>query len=315
MTTRGPVVVVGDPIDPHVGAVLGSLKRPAVVFDASSLGQMTFVLHGTEFLVNDGEGDWILSSDGENRGWLRRLAPAGWHRGLELDSHGAAVQSAWLSLLSGIARTCSVKWLTDVDRLIVTENKTVQAAAANLLQIDTPNFLVTNSQAAVRQIFAGDIVVKPLGAGDYTENGKARAVFATRMSATDSRLEALGGAPFLVQEYVEAKRHYRVVTVRDEAWAAYIDAAAFSVDWRQDPRAHRSFIATKVPSTIRAGAVAIANHLALGYSSQDWIVTDDGRHVLLDVNPAGQWLFLPPEIADQVTTSIAGWLSSGSQND
>lgn len=314
MTAERAVLLVGDRADQHVQAVLGALGKPALVFDASSLGRMSYVFRRDEFIVNDGNDEWLLSSRVDTRGWLRRLAPTDWHRGHQLGSRQAAVQSAWLSLLAGIARTCRAEWLTEIDQLVITENKTVQAVAAHELQIDTPKFIVTSSPLAVRQMFGGDIVVKPLGVGDYVEDSKGRAVFATRMSADDGRLGALGGAPFLVQEYIAAKRHYRVATVRGKAWAAYLDAAPYDVDWRQDPCAHRSFVAGAAPQAILAGALAIAQRLLLGYSCQDWILARDGRAVLLDVNPAGQWLFLPQEVSDQITCSIARWLSRGESN-
>jgi hypothetical protein len=46
--------------------------------------------------------------------------------------------------------------------------------------------------------------------------------------------------------------------------------------------------------------------LGVGYSSQDWIEDVDGAHYFLDLNPGGQWLFLP--FADEVTAAIADWL-------
>ena len=44
----------------------------------------------------------------------------------------------------------------------------------------------------------------------------------------------------------------------------------------------------------------------LGYSSQDWIESDD--MVFVDLNPAGQWLFLPSAVADAVSATIASHL-------
>lgn len=55
--------------------------------------------------------------------------------------------------------------------------------------------------------------------------------------------------------------------------------------------------------------VTISRRLGLGYSSQDWILTPDYEEVLLDVNPAGQWLFLPESIGSEVSRAIATWLS------
>ncbi len=56
--------------------------------------------------------------------------------------------------------------------------------------------------------------------------------------------------------------------------------------------------------------MALVEHLHLGYSSQDWLLCDDGCYVV-DINPAGQWLFLPEPIGNSVADAIASWLSSG----
>jgi hypothetical protein len=48
----------------------------------------------------------------------------------------------------------------------------------------------------------------------------------------------------------------------------------------------------------------------VGYSSQDWIVTATGVSHFIDLNPAGQWLFLPNPGAREITDAIAEWLSS-----
>jgi hypothetical protein len=49
--------------------------------------------------------------------------------------------------------------------------------------------------------------------------------------------------------------------------------------------------------------------MGVAYSSQDWI--DDGapEPAFIDLNPAGQWLFLPESIAGAVTEAIAAHLT------
>jgi hypothetical protein len=51
--------------------------------------------------------------------------------------------------------------------------------------------------------------------------------------------------------------------------------------------------------------------MGAGFTSQDWIETDRGEHVFLDLNPAGQWLFLPEQVSDSATRAIADFLAGG----
>ena len=119
----------------------------------------------------------------------------------------------------------------------------------------------------------------------------------------------LGHTPFLFQQRLDAWCHLRVVTVAGQVWVAALEARDRPLDWRADPVAHDSFVqVTAPPDDVTAGALSMAHHLRLGSSSQDWVLTADGPF-LLDVSPAGQWLFLPEPIAPSVTVAIAGWLS------
>jgi hypothetical protein len=64
---------------------------------------------------------------------------------------------------------------------------------------------------------------------------------------------------------------------------------------------------------LAASAVRLAAALGVGYTSQDWI--DDGdRVVFIDLNPGGQWLFLPPEVARPATAAIAKHLVGGTDD-
>ena len=101
----------------------------------------------------------------------------------------------------------------------------------------------------------------------------------------------------------------RVVTVGGRSWVAGLEAAERPLDWRSQAEAHSSFIAfTQTDERVGTLATELAADLGLGYSSQDWVETLEGELVLLDVNPGGQWLFLPSPIAEEVALAIAAWL-------
>jgi hypothetical protein len=55
--------------------------------------------------------------------------------------------------------------------------------------------------------------------------------------------------------------------------------------------------------------VRLAQSARVGYSSQDWIV-EGGEAYFIDLNPAGQWLFLPEPVASEVSGEIAAWLTA-----
>jgi hypothetical protein len=57
-------------------------------------------------------------------------------------------------------------------------------------------------------------------------------------------------------------------------------------------------------------AVTLVSTLRAGFTSQDWTV-DDAGPAFLDLNPGGQWLFLPDEVSAPATAALAAWLRRG----
>jgi hypothetical protein len=133
-------------------------------------------------------------------------------------------------------------------------------------------------------------------------------VYAKPVRRGAPELDHLAPAPFLVQERLEAERHLRVVTVNDRVWACELNARALPLDWRKDQDAHHSFVPTH-DQEVESLALAIAAAARIGYSSQDWIIQSGTAH-FVDLNPAGQWLFLPEPVASEVSAEIASWLTS-----
>jgi hypothetical protein len=308
-TRPATAVAVGSTSDEHLRAVLDRVGRSDIaLFDAATLSERQFVM-GPGYLA---AGELRLSTDAPVRGWLRRLAPPDWQRGLVIESQEAAVKAAWLALLVSITRSCGVCWLTDLDDLIRAENKLVQALAATQLGIATPETIVTNDPGELKETFPDEFIIKPLGPGHFYEDGEARVVYSNVLRRDSPELTSLGGAPFLAQRRLRARRHLRVVTVRRQLWAASIEGDDWPVDWREAPAAHSAFVPTEPPADVMRGATALAEHLNLGYSSQDWLLCEDGCYAV-DVNPAGQWLFLPEPIASSVANAIAEWLGGSAQ--
>ncbi len=311
MTRSAQAVVIGSLPDPHVAAVLATASAaPVMTVDAGSISGRSFYLHNGIFELGEegGQDEPLLIRPGEPVfGWIRRLAPPDWLRGLMVDSHDAAVRTAWLSLVLAVLRTCQVRWLTELDALVAAENKLIQHATAARLGICVPESIVCSDAAAARLALGDEIVLKPIGVGHYYEDDVPFVVYTTAVDMEGPELKALATAPFLAQRRLHARRHLRVVTVCDRIWTAGLEAEGVPLDWRQEAAAHRSFLPTTIPSDVELGARELAAELHLGYSSQDWIVCDDGCYVV-DVNPGGQWLFLPDPIAIDISKAIAEWL-------
>lgn len=278
-----------------------------MVIDSEALSRTDLLLRANGAKLADADGR-LCELEGA-RGWLRRLAPEAWLEESPPGGHEAVVRSAWVTALVTLIDAANVSWLSDLQPLFAAESKLAQERACRSLGVDYPRTVVATRRSRIPDELGDRLVLKPLATGYYREaSGQPRVVHATALDRDAPELDALGGAPFLVQEHVPAAAHLRIVTVRDQAWVCRLDAAELPVDWRAATIAHSSFEQVEMTETARR-ALTLAAALDVGYSSQDWIVKPDGSEVFLDLNPGGQWLFLPANVATAVTTAIVDWLT------
>lgn len=299
-------LVVGCRSDGHVQAVLRAIEalgaEEPLLLDAPTLQDGEFTLTQRGLTLNGVHMDAAEA----HRGWLRRYAPSGWGMGIVAGSLDAAIHRSFLTLVGCIARNESCDWLTPIDNMLRAEDRLVQLDVASRLGILVPRTVVTSSEETAIDELGSRFIVKPLSLGYFVTEDGPRAVFTSEMDAPTARQLDFGGAPFVAQQMVDTERHYRVVTVGDNAWLASLEADGRPLDWRQQDRAHREWR----PDDDVCGELALdlAKALGIGYSSQDWLSVGDERY-FIDLNPGGQWLFLPPETSQPVTQAIAEFLS------
>lgn len=272
---------------------------------------------GTDSYISISESGCAIEVEGvqielgdPRRGWLRRFHRADWGIGVETGSVEALELGTWHTAYSWMIDSAFVDWVTAPNALRRAESKLVQWAEARALGIRYPRTLVTTNHHAVAAAFSDEVVIKPLGTGQYILDGEVKTVYVEPMKPDDVRLHALSLAPFIVQECLKATRHLRVVTVGDRVWVAALDVRLGDpADWRQVSANHSNFrVIGDASPEVLSGALSIALRLGLGYSSQDWIQTRDGDTYLVDVNPAGQWLFLPEIVGYAIADAIADQL-------
>ena len=304
---KATCLILGSYEDLHVQSVLNFLKTDsALVLDLETLASAKYEYKYGSLQIETRSG-WIeINSMSSLRGWFRRLAPQDWQRDVRVGSLDAVEKTAWLSLLGAITRIPSIDWLSNVDNCLIAENKLFQIDLANRMGIKTPITVVSNVKEIIRSALPKDLIIKPLGPGHYFKDGQPYVMYTQSLnelllSETDVEV------PMLLQEKLLAIKHLRVVVVNDSVWGCSLDASGLPIDWRSDIAAHHSFEAITPPSEVVLAALRINAALKLGYSSQDWILTAEGSY-LVDVNPGGQWMFLPEEVSLEVSRAIAVWL-------
>ena len=293
-------LIVGDLTDPHVAAVVDELTSPATVLDAASLLHSPITLLDDQVIV----GGVPLAI---GTGWLRRLAPEGWAEAMSKPGVDAAARAAAMSALAAIARDERIRWLTPIEHLGAAENKPYQYRRARELGVPIPEWIVSTDPSAIPT--SGQWVSKPLGPGSFIDgDGKGWIVPTAQVDVTGDR-DVIARVPFILQRMIRATRHARVITVGSSVFSATLHADALPLDWRLSEAGHYGFEPTPVPEEVHSHAAAAARACGVGYSAQDWIRDELGRWWFVDLNPAGQWLFLPDDVSQAVTAAIANFLN------
>lgn len=287
---------------PREGTVIvDAASLPAVVQRASLEGHVVVDLDGVPA---------CLAPHHRVRGWIRRLAPAGWDGGVTLGSTDAARLASRMTALAGILRQPGIEWLCSVDALFAAENKIVQYRAARALGLRTPATLLANDPAVLAAELGEPFIVKPLGPGNFTgADGREGVVYTQAVTAEQLAGVDLLDAPFLAQELLSARAHLRIVTVGSRAWTAELDAEGLPLDWRQMVQAHYSFEPSSRWRGVERDAIRLAGRLNTGLTCQDWIIDAAGA-AFIDLNPGGQWLFLPDVLTTRIADALAVWLQN-----
>ena len=232
-----------------------------------------------------------------------------WHRrvsfgkqlpeSLERQLRAASVDEARRVVL-GLLASLDCFVLDPWARIRLAESKQLQLELARAAGLEVPRTLITNDPAAVRAFWdecSGRVVTKMMASFAVYEDGKEKVVFTNPISAAD--LEALEGlrlCPMTFQERLEKAYELRVTIVGRRVFAASIDSGSLErsrTDWRREGLALIDrWKKIALPAEVERRLLAFMDVLGLNYGAADFVVTPEGRHVFLEVNPVGEFFWL-----------------------
>jgi len=250
--------------------------------------------------------------------WVRRLAVG--HR---LPREG--LSSAERSACVGESRLAFRGLLDGLDAPMIGRPGVVTAAGDKLRQLRlaarsglwVPETRVSNDPVSVRALAArhpGGLVAKMLHAFLVPTSAGPRVVHTERVAATDLEdLDGLGAAPMVFQQAVPARREIRAVIVGDRVLAASLPRHPDDpVDWRRDAvRLAGRWEATPLPERVERELLQLSRRLGIAHGSVDLLEDPDGRLWFLELNPAGEWLWLEEGAGLDVSGALADALISG----
>ena len=117
--------------------------------------------------------------------------------------------------------------------------------------------------------------------------------------------------PGIFQEYIPKAYEVRTTVVGKRTFSAKIDSQAHAetkIDWRHLPF-EVDDCPIELPTDVERKIQALMETFGLIYGAFDFVVTEDGRYVFLEVNPAGQYMWVESKTGLRITAALADLLA------
>jgi len=210
-------------------------------------------------------------------------------------------------------------WVNPPAAAIEAENKLVQLRAARRCGLSFPATLVSNEPEEIRAFFRshGKVIYKPFMTHSW-ENADGDA-FSTYASILDESMlasdESLRHCPGIYQAYVEKTTDLRVVAIGDRLFTASLRSTSGQafVDWRAHQHGEQfASDAAELPAGSADRIRAVMQALGIVFGCFDLAVDTNGQAHFLEVNQAGQFLFLEEYVPGlPLLQAMSAMLASG----
>lgn len=311
------ILVISHPADPHATAVLERLRvagHEAVLVDLSDLP------HRAALSIDYADGPAPVVQyhrDGADPLDLTTATAAWWRRPQAADVSMMAdrhvlhfAMGEWHQATAGLWQLLDhARWMNDPVRDDVASRKAFQLRVARECGFRTPRTLMTSDADRARAFIAA--------------NGMERTVFKTfscthqiwretrAVRASDIEvLDSVRLAPVIFQEYIEGGVDVRVTVVGGQVFPMAIDVSGsdYPVDFRMS-LGDADCRPIELPSGPAAALRMLMGRLGLAYGAVDFRLTPTGEFVFLEINTAGEFLFVEQRSGQPITRAVADWLS------
>ena len=232
--------------------------------------------------------------------WHRRLNIGGKiPKTLDPQIRSASVGESRATVMGMLASLRAFR-MDHVQHIRYAENKQLQLQIAGEIGLEVPRTMITNDPEAVidfAKACENGIITKMLSSFAVYEGDQEKVVFTNPVRGQDlDDLSGLRLCPMTFQEMLSKQLELRVTIVGEQVFSASIDSQSSERavhDWRRDGIGLlENWKPYDLPEDIKERLLRLMDYFGLNYGAADFIVTRDGRHVFLEVNPAGEFFWL-----------------------
>jgi glutathione synthase/RimK-type ligase-like ATP-grasp enzyme len=306
------VLVLSRPDDEHAAAVADEIARNGgrvEIVDLSAFPQraalaMRYDCCGQRSFRLEVEGR-VLDLDEFGSVWWRRPQQPVVSPGITRQAHRLFAANEAYEALAGLWHALDAFWVNDPGRDEVGHRKAYQLKVAHDVGLTIPKTLITNDPEEARLFIDArgyhGVIYKSFAA-------TAEAWRETRVLRAEELdlLDNVRYAPVIFQEYIEAEYDLRITVVGKQLFPAaiYSQETDYPVDFRMD-LANARIEPVAVSRRVEFLVGELMTRLGLQYGAIDMRYTPDGDYVFLEINPAGQWLFVEQHSGQPITAAMA----------
>ncbi len=242
--------------------------------------------------------------------WWRRPQGFAIHPEVADPDHYAFAQAESTEAFTGLWLAAPVFWINHPTRDSEAGRKAYQLRLASEIGLEIPETLITSNAAdvcAFIQRQGPERTVYKAFSATASHWRETRLLKPEEMALLDN----VRFAPVIFQEYVPADVDLRVTVVGEDVFPAAIHSqqTAYKHDFRMDMATARVEACT-LPESVQRMLLELMRRLGLVYGAIDMRRTPEGRHVFLEINPAGQWLFVEDRTGQPITEALCSVIAA-----
>jgi glutathione synthase/RimK-type ligase-like ATP-grasp enzyme len=269
-------------------------------FPSSLALSMTF--NGSRRFELRRNGGGVLDLDAVRTVWWRRPQPFLLPAEMDATDQAFALSEA-TTAFQGLYQSLDAVWINDPARDSVAAHKPYQLTMAQRIGLDIPLTLMTNDVDKARTFFReheGEVIYKQFLATQSSWRETRRLT-----PEDEEHASSIVYTPVIFQKHVPAVADLRVTIIGEDVFAAATDVR--DAEYPQDVRLNLGveYQAHELPPETTGKLHTLMDRLGLVYGAIDLRLTPEGRYVFLEINPAGQFLYIEHATGQPIAATLA----------
>lgn len=263
---------------------------------------------------------WVGELKGQHRDSILEHVTAVYYRRpspFRFDERLSEADTRWAEAearagVGGLLTSLTCPWVNHPYRNAAADVAPVALATAAACGLLIPATLITNSpedaRAFIQSLPGAVAAYKALGTHTPSSiDGQPHALWTTKIHP-DEVDDSITHTAHQFQQWIPKVYEVRLTVVGTQLFAARIRAGsdASRIDFRRD-YASLTYGPCTVPGKVHDGVRKLMSEFRLRYAALDFLVNEYGHWYLVDLNPNGQWAFVP-FLREPITPAIADLL-------